>query len=66
MIKDINGEDIITVKVTGLGGNKDFRVVTLLDESTSLSVGTLLTMEDNGRMSIADSIQVNFRKHSTT
>lgn len=66
MIKDINGEDIITVKVTGLGGNKEFRVVTLLDGSTSLSVGTLLTMEDNGRMSIADSIQVNFRKHSTT
>ncbi len=65
IVNESNG-DILTVRVAGVGGKADYRIVSLKDDSTSLSIGSTLTIMDNGTLGIVDSIQVNFRNHTVT
>lgn len=62
-IVDISNGDILTVEIRGIGGSANYRIVTLLDETTSMSIASTLSIMDDGTLGIVDSVQVNFRSH---
>jgi hypothetical protein len=64
-IKATAGADVISVRVSGLGGlENDFNVITIKDESARMSVAKTLTIRPDNTISVIDSIKVNFLRHT--
>lgn len=63
-IKDSAGDEIISVKVSGLGGDLDLDLVTITDDSRRCSLAKTLTRQTNGIITIKDDITVEFTKHN--
>lgn len=64
-ITDNLGTDIVTVELSGLGGqNKNFNVVQLNDDSSRLVIAKALEQQADGTFAIVDAIEVNFKLHS--
>lgn len=51
------------IKVHGLGGSKNYSTVTLLDDSTRLSIAKELVVDDDGKMLVKDNLQISFKLH---
>jgi len=58
------GNDVIGIKVSGLGGTADFTAVTLLDDSARLSIGKRMIPYPDGTLGLEDAIDVNFLRHT--
>ena len=64
-IKGTAGADVISVRVSGLGGlENDFNVITIKDESARMSVAKSLGIRPDNTISVVDSIKVNFLRHT--
>jgi hypothetical protein len=64
-IKSTAGADVISVRVSGLGGlENDFNVITIKDESARMSVAKTLGIRPDNTISVIDSIKVNFLRHT--
>jgi hypothetical protein len=55
---------VTTVNITGLGGYKNYSVITMKDESSRLCIGKKMTTLPNATFGVADSIDIQFFKHS--
>lgn len=64
-LKSTMGDDVIAVNLSGLGGSNDYRVVSMVDDSARLCIGKKLVAEANGTYSVADNIDIDFRKHAS-
>lgn len=64
-IRSVVGDDVITIRVTGLGGlENDFNVITIKDDANRMSVAKTLSIRADNTISVQDAIQVNFLRHS--
>ena len=57
------GDDIISVEVSGLGGNANYPAVTLLDDSARLGIRLQAVAYADGTIGIAESVAMNFLQH---
>lgn len=64
LLKSTMGNDVTTVNITGLGGYKNYSVITMKDESSRLCIGKKMTTLPNATFGVADSIDIQFFKHS--
>ena len=58
------GTDVLSVKISGLGGSGNYDVITLEDGSSKLTIGKVLTVRQDGTLVVTDSIEVNFIIHT--
>ncbi|MNZ24872.1 hypothetical protein D3C78_420270 [compost metagenome] len=64
-LKGVMGEDIMGVTIKLLGGQRNFSVITMKDESSRLCIGKKLVSLPNGTFGVEDSIDVIFMKHTS-
>ena len=62
-LSTVHGEDVLGVAISGLGGNRDFRVVTVTDDSTRLSIRKVLQLLPSGQLAVKEDISVVFSVH---
>ncbi len=62
-LKKAMGDDVISVKVSGLF-NDQYNTVTMNDPSMTLGIGKLLTVQSNMSLQVEDAIDVRFHNHS--
>lgn len=59
LLKNTMGDDVTAVKINGLGGTRDWSVITMANESSRLCIGKKLVTLPNGTFGIADSIDID-------
>lgn len=64
LLKTTMGDDVTGVSITGLGASRNFSVITMADESSRLCIGKKLVTLPNATFGVADSIEIQFVKHS--
>lgn len=62
-IKNKSGSEVITVRVSGLGGDKNYPLITLADGSGRLSVRKKLTALPDGTFTVEEDVDIQFLKH---
>ena len=62
-LRDYANEGIVSIDVSGLGGVANHTTVSMLDDSTRLSLGKRLVVRSDHTLSLEDSIDVNFARH---
>ena len=65
-LKSIGGEDIISVDVSGLGGNLQLSTITLLDDSARLALAKRLIVKSNHTIGLEEACDVSIVRHSVT
>ena len=63
-LKSMANEGIIAIDVSGLGGVMNVTSVSMLDDSARLSLGKRLFVQSDHTISIEDSIDINYSRHS--
>jgi hypothetical protein len=64
-LKDVMGDDVMSVSVSNLGGVSNYSVITMADESSRLCIGKKLVALPNATFGVEDSIDIVFSKHSS-
>lgn len=62
-IRELASTEIIGVEVSGLGGEEDFQLVTLQDDSGRLSIRKRLVALPDGGFTVEDDVDVIYRRH---
>jgi hypothetical protein len=57
------GQDVLGVKVIGLGGNENYSIMTVTDRSTRLSIGKTLSVQPNNQLAVKEDISIVFEQH---
>lgn len=63
-LKSMANEGIIAIDVSGLGGVMNVTSASMLDDSVRLSIGKRLVVRSDHTLSIEDSIDINFARHT--
>lgn len=63
-LKSMANEGIIAIDVSGLGGVMNVTSVSMLDDATRLSLGKRLIVQSDHTISLEDSIDINYSRHS--
>lgn len=63
-LKAIGGDDVIGVDVAGLGGVADYRVVSMADDTSRITIGKKLVSLPNKTYSVEDRIDIQFKLHA--
>lgn len=64
VLRDLGRDDIVDVNVDGLAGRTGDVVLTVMDSSTRLSVGKVLSVQANSQLAVKDDLSVNFIIHN--
>ncbi|MCY1278822.1 hypothetical protein D9M68_19490 [compost metagenome] len=64
-LKDVMGDDVMSVSVSNLGGPSNYSVITMADESSRLCIGKKLVALPNATFGVEDSIDIVFSKHTS-
>lgn len=59
------GSDVIAVKVTGLGGEMAYPVITLVDDAARLSIKRKAIDKADGTITVRDDVEISFIQHSS-
>ena len=59
------GADVIGVKVSGLGGAANYSIVTITDNSTTLSINKILAVQPNNQIAVEENIEIDFVIHAS-
>lgn len=59
-------DDVISIALTGLGGNKNLNVVTLIDDAQRLSLRKLLITRNDETLGLEEGVTVDFVLHERT
>jgi hypothetical protein len=62
-LASVYGSDVISVSVTGLGGDRGAHVLTLTDDSTKLSIRKVLKLLPSSQLAVQEDISVVFTTH---
>lgn len=62
-LSQVYGSDVLAVTASGLGGDRNYRVISVLDESTRLSISKSLRLLPSGQMAVLEDISVSFNPH---
>jgi hypothetical protein len=57
------GQDVLGVKVIGLGGSANYSIMTVTDRSTRLSIGKTLSVQPNSQLAVKEDISIVFEQH---
>ncbi len=63
-LKQAGGDDVLDVAVTGLGGSRDFQILSVDDQAYRLSIRKKLSVLANQEMTVEDDIVILFNRHS--
>lgn len=63
-LRDATLGNVLSVKVSRLGGEKNYSVITMTSESSRLCIGKRLVALPNTTLGVEDSIDIVFNKHS--
>lgn len=63
-LRDSLGDDIIDVRITGLGGDFNYPALTILDDSARCSIRKKLTAQPDGFLIVQEDIAFNMIRHS--
>lgn len=63
-LKNVMGDDVMSVSISNLGGPANYSVITMADESSRLCIGKKLVALPNATYGVEDSIDIIFSKHS--
>lgn len=64
LLKDVMGDDVMGVSIDSLGGERNYNVITMVDESSRLCIGKKLVALPNATFGVEDSIEIVFSQHS--
>lgn len=64
-LKEVMGDDVMSVSLSNLGGVNNYSVITMSDESSRLCIGKKLVALPNGTYAVEDSIDIVFSKHTS-
>lgn len=59
-----SGDDVLSNEVTGLGGDANYPVMTVLDDAVRLSIRKKMVVLANQLLTIEDDVTVNFLEHN--
>ena len=59
------GSDVLGVSISGLGGDANYSIVTITDESTKLSINKVLAVQPNNNIAVEENITILPIVHST-
>lgn len=62
-IKDNSGSEMLACRISGLGGAKNYPIVTMADDSGRMSLRKKLTALPDGTFTIEEDIDITFLKH---
>ncbi len=62
----VYGSDVLGVTVTGLGGANNYRVVSVTNDSTRMSIRKELKLLPTGQLAVLEAISVSFNAHGFT
>lgn len=62
-LKESYGEDVVSVKMTGIGGSQDLQTITLIDNSKRCSVKKRLTSTADGKLIVEEAVSVIFVRY---
>lgn len=63
VLRKVAGDDIVDVSVEGLANRTGDTVLTVMDSSTRLSIGKILSVQANNQLAVKDDLSVNFIIH---
>ena len=61
----VYGADVIGVRVSGLGGAANYNIVTVTDNSTTLSINKILAIQPNNQIAVEENIEIDFVVHDS-
>lgn len=61
--KDNSGGSALAIRITGLGGDKNYPLVTMADDSGRLSIAKKLTALPDGTFTVEEDVDFSFVKH---
>lgn len=64
MLKTQSGDDVIALDLKGLGGDSDYSVITMKDDSAQLVVAKKLLPLPDGKLSVIDDLTVTYIQHT--
>lgn len=62
-IKERVSDDVLDVVVTGLGGDENFEMLSLEDDSSRLGIRKRLEVLPNGELTVQDDVSIEFIRH---
>jgi len=62
-LNNMAGNDVLAIDVSGLGGELDYPVVTIIDETDRCSIKKKIVRDMNGELKVVDDIEVMFVRH---
>ncbi len=63
-LRELLGDDIISVRVTGLGGSSGYTTFTAVDGGGRLCIGHRLSLSPDGTLTVADAVAYSFINHA--
>src|SRR5690606_17085949 len=64
-ITTILGDDVLGLRISGLGGSFDVNTLTMLDDSQRPVIRKYLSVDTDGKLSVRDDIAIDFTRHLT-
>ena len=65
-LREIYGEDVYGLQVSGLGGIRNIQMFTVLEDSDRCSIRKRLTALPDGKLIVQESVDVEFVLHEQT
>jgi hypothetical protein len=62
-LKEMGGDEVVTVRVSGLGEDGNISVYTLVDSTSISTLASRLEVDADGTINLVDDVTVNFIKH---
>lgn len=60
------GSDILGISLSGFGGEANYSVITIMDNSSTLSISKILTVLPNNTLAVKEDISIIFKVHTAS
>ena len=59
-LRELYGENVISIKLSGLGGDKNYETITLINDADSLSLRKKLIIKEDNSLAVAEDVNIKF------